>query len=217
MSIHNNLNKRILNAEVAFLGHSSKMNSITHSYNNKLLVCSLTNLYRFIPLLPALLFGPGVTLAYLFSLEKDINALPLYFKIMLVFLVVGCWVLLFRTIHYRRSVKFNFSTNKVIFSSKDFRSFEHTMNIGEISSILIGEIKRQRFEGSTVGSSANIISSYYISLILKNKDIVRVCETTKMEEIEELVLILTEHLRKRIEIKKIAPIKAGIFRKLNGW
>ena len=81
--------KQLVNETTAFIGHISKSDSMWCQSAGQTLVCGVSMKYRLFLLLPGLVFGPGLTIAWLWprQIPRSLGQIPV---VPLLGLVVMC-------------------------------------------------------------------------------------------------------------------------------
>ncbi len=193
--------KKCVRVGRAFLGHESQCDSVRYSFEGGQLVCSLSYRYKALLLIACLLGGPGLIL-YFVSQPDLFWELPLYFRVAIpCFIAFISYACLHLSICHPR-VRFAFGFKQIIFSTRDFfgRYCEHVVQMDQATGLRIGEEKRTRSSTGRRDNPANLITCYYLLLIIRDSSDIRVLETTNKDLVLEIAAIVKEQTRGAIAL-----------------
>jgi len=202
-------NKDIVASDIAFLGHKSKMSSIKHKFINNVLICKESLIFLLPPKLLSFFFGPCLSTAIYLGLI-DFTKAP-FFAIILLFLsIVISWIVFTAMLLYHKRIEFDFSSKTLIFFKKVLQNKQFQINLSNINKIVSGSIQRVKSNRK----NDNFLMCYYFSIILEDNTEIRVCETTKKEELEIIINIILNNCSKKLQWKQYNTLQSGVF---NGW
>ncbi len=193
--------KKCIRVGRAFLGHESQCDSVRYSFEGGQLVCSLSYRYKILSFLACLLGGPGLTL-YFVAQPELFWTLGLYFQVAVVCLAALLWYACFHAFIYHPRVRFAFGFKQIIFSTRDHfgRYREHVVQMDQATGLRIGEVRRTRSSGARRDNPANLITCYYLLLVIRDATDIRVLETTNKDLVQEIAAIVKEETRGAIAL-----------------
>lgn len=186
-------NSDIISKDIAFLGHGSKMASIKHCFDKNVLICRERRRFLLPPILLSFYFGPCISLAIYFSFI-ELSNVPLFARILLFLAVTGSWILFVAMMMYHKTIIIDFSSKSLLFVKKVWLKKQYRIDLSQIVSILSRSVQRVNSD-----STGNVTTCHYFTIILIDHTKIRMCETTKKEELNNMISIIRNNCGHAIE------------------